>query len=709
MHPLVLAPFLLSLEAPITRWDEAIPIGNGLCGGLLWGEGNVIRLSLDRGDLWDERIPPEMGDPGWNYANLRKLVVAKNQAEISRLFDACYDHPYPTKLPAGRIEITLPKSYVAKRFDLDMKQAEASVDFGGSKLTAFFSGTGIGCLKLPTPDFTMRLLPPASVAKLGYPVAEVVRRGEVDSFTQQAALGLSYTVAAARKGAVVMVLISARRESNATEWIAGTGLVGNVADRASHLGYDLQSAAHKKWWSKFWVTSDVKIPDQRLQQHYNLAKYFYGSASRIGAPPMPLQGVWTADEGNLPPWKGDYHNDLNTQTTYIAYQTAGLFDCGLAFLDYNWKLLSQYRKFAKSFFNVGGAVVPGVMTLAGNPTGGWGMYSLSPTNGAWIAQLFYRHWRYTMDRKFLKERAYPWCKEVGIALAELLDDDGKLPLSSSPEIFDNSLRAWLKPNSNYDLALMKDLYGNLASMAGDLGAKADHEKWKGVLASLQPLHAGGTGLIFAGGVPVTESHRHFSHLMAIHPLNVLDSKSSLAVKSVNHMLSLGTDWWTGYSFSWMACMLARTGDGERALEYLRKYMAFTLRNGFHANGDQTNSGLSKLTYRPFTLEGNFLAMEAVHEMLLQSHGGVLRVFPAVSKDWADVSFENLRAEGGFKVSATRNGGSTTIVRIEALSDGKIRLANPFSSAKWSSRVTEERGRVSAYMKKGEVLTGRVSH
>ena len=81
----------------------------------------------------------------------------------------------------------------------------------------------------------------------------------------------------------------------------------------------------------------------------------------------------------------------------------------------------------------------------------------------------------------------------------------------------------------------------------------------------------------------------------------------------------GTRAWCGYSFSWMACLRARVGDAEAALRNLDIYVrAFILRNGFHANGDQTGSGFSSFTYRPFTLEGNFLAMEAVHEMLLQS-------------------------------------------------------------------------------------------
>ena len=148
----------------------------------------------------------------------------------------------------------------------------------------------------------------------------------------------------------------------------------------------------------------------------------------------------------------------------------------------------------------------------------------------------------------------------------------------------------------------------------------------------------------------------------------------------------GTRAWCGYSFSWMACLRARVGDAEAALRNLDIYVhAFILRNGFHANGDQTGSGFSSFTYRPFTLEGNFLAMEAVHEMLLQSwsanpgtrDAGVIRLFPATPWRWHNASFEDLRAEGGHRVSARRENNATTWFRIVAGRDGLIRIRDNF--------------------------------
>ena len=73
---------------------------------------------------------------------------------------------------------------------------------------------------------------------------------------------------------------------------------------------------HHGWWSQFWATSDVRIPASLLQKQYYLEMYKFGSIARADAPPISLQAVWTADHGKLPPWKGDFHHDLNTQLSY---------------------------------------------------------------------------------------------------------------------------------------------------------------------------------------------------------------------------------------------------------------------------------------------------------------------------------------------------------------------------------------------------------
>ena len=151
--------------------------------------------------------------------------------------------------------------------------------------------------------------------------------------------------------------------------------------------------------------------------------------------------------------------------------------------------------------------------------------------------------------------------------------------------------------------------------------------------------------------------------------------------SLKDLDEIGTRAWCGYSFSWLANLAARARDGEKAAKALETFStAFCLRSSFHCNGDQSGKGYSGFTYRPFTLEGNFAAAAGVQEMLLQSYSGTIRIFPAIPESWKDVSFNTLRAEGAFLVSAERKDGNVQKVEIVSEKGSECRLENPFGKA-----------------------------
>ncbi len=153
--------FHLTLDAPITTWDEAIPLGNGMLGGLLWGTDNTVNLSLDRGDLWDETTPPEIQEGNWNYANMKQLIK-EDFGEFMRRYDGTYNHPAPTKLPGGRLVLTLSPANQAKSFTLDMKRAMGIVTFrDGGALECFFHATErVALIRVDDTNVTSQVHPP---------------------------------------------------------------------------------------------------------------------------------------------------------------------------------------------------------------------------------------------------------------------------------------------------------------------------------------------------------------------------------------------------------------------------------------------------------------------------------------------------------------------------------------------------------------------
>lgn len=678
----------LHLPGEIETSLDAIPLGNGLSGGLLWGQGSRVCLSLDRGDLWDLRPHPSYTDPAFTYRTVVEMARAQRTEELNQRY--AKPNVFPTKVPGARLVVELPANTSIAGFSLDLRGATGAVELRdaanrSSAIECFFSDTEpVAMMKIPgtRPAFALTGNP-CFKAGLGFEDAEVTNTPDSSSLVQNVSSDFRFAihVRALPRDDHTVLAISVVTNAEDQDPLA---LARQRTASALAKGYEELFREHEAWWARFWGKSSVTIPDLAIQLHYNLVQYYYGAGSRRGAPPIPLQGVWTCDNGKLPPWRGDYHNDLNTQLTYWAYLNSGRFDQGLSFLDFMWSLKPVHEEFARKFFGLpAGHVVPGVMALDGKPMGSWFPYTLSTTMGAWVAQSFHLHWRYTMDKAFLAERAYPYCAGIGEALLGLLKPDEKtgklkLPLSSSPEMHNNLQAAWLTPNSNNDLAILRWLFAANAEMAAALGRSDDAQKWKAMLADLDELAVEGEAgaLRLSPDESQTTSHRHLAHLMAIYPLGILhrdgaDGDRAIIDASLDQLDRLGQNAYCGYSHAWRACMMARSGRPEQALESLIKYLPATRRNGFHCNTPKSSA---------VTLEGNFAAGQAVHEMLLQSWGGKLRVFPAVPEQWNDAAFENLRAEGGFVVSARRVSGKTVEAAITATVDQGLQLENPFGDA-----------------------------
>ena len=244
-----------------------------------------------------------------------------------------------------------------------------------------------------------------------------------------------------------------------------------------------------------------------------------------------------------------------------------------------------------------------------------------------------------------------------------------LPLSSSPEIFDDTRRSYLQPNSNFDLALIRYLFGTLAGYAEILGESA--EQYELILSKLDGIAVDGDGVVMLDRTQrLNETHRHFSHLMCMYPLHLInydtDEHRQIYEQTISDLERLGTGLWTGFSFAMSAQIYAMAKHGNAAYERLRQFcVGFVGENGFHLNGDFRHYGYTQFHYRPFTLEGLFGFCDARHEMLLQDHNGCIELFPAIPEEWRNrtVSFDKLRSRGGLTVSAKARNSEITGLSI----------------------------------------------
>ncbi|KIC94462.1 hypothetical protein OI18_12515 [Flavihumibacter solisilvae] len=716
----------LQFDHLASRWDEGMPLGNGMLGALTWKKNDKLRLSLDRADLWDERKALDLSK--FNFQWVEQQVLKKDYGPVQKLGDHPYDQvPYPTKLPAAAMEFGIGSFGKVVSNELDLKTAINKVVFeNGVIFESYIHATK------PEGHFTFKNLAGAAIPELivhNYNSGKNLKEND-NSHSGEGLEKLGYA-----KGTVTRSTNSIRYRQPVYEGryfevlIRWTKLPGNVITGMWTIANNqpavlpatitgtsetISRNSHTSWWKEYWSKSSVSLPDTLVEKQYYLELYKLGSVARAGAPAITLQAVWTADNGSLPPWKGDFHNDLNTQLSYWPTYTGNRLAEGATFTDWLWKISAKNKQYTRQYFGVDGLNVPGVATLNGDPMGGWIQYSLSPTVGAWCAQHFYWQWKYSMDASFLQKQAYPYIHEAAVYLeniTRLKDGVRTLPLSSSPEYNNNDISAWFLSWSNFDLSLAKFLFTAAAEAATSMGKPEESKHWQQVLAQLPACEVNETGFTVAPGQNLNESHRHFSQYMAIYPLALLDvnnpADSVIIENSLRRIEEKGTRAWCGYSFSWMASMYARAHKADSAARQLQIFASnFCSPNSFHLNGDQRGGQYSDFTYRPFTLEGNFAFAQGVHELLLQSRNGYIEVFPATPADWRNVSFSNLRSEGAFLVSAGKQDGRFTGVTVRAEKGGRLRIRLPFGRfrvADGNKKFVVKDGIVELNMSRGEVV------
>lgn len=703
----------LNFEKSIQRWDEAIPLGNGRIGTLIWGKPQELRFSLDRTDIWDLSAPMYTERDEFCYEHLVELAKAGKTAEIRELFDAPYNYPIPTKLPAGKLVFSFCEGKnVRSKLNLQHAEAVLTVECAEQccrieSICHAVSQTGMIRVKADS-GFQMELKSPqygtpeekeevhynpeereisqGGLERLHYPNAVFGEQYGTPSFfwfTQDVDAQFSYgvVVGTLEKANETLVFYRVVTSRDGDEWLEDAK---QQLEKELLEGYCENRKSHRAWWDAYWNQSAVTLPDPLFEKQWYLTNYLFASCSRKGMYPMPLQGVWTADDGNLPPWKGDYHHDLNTQLSYAHFYKANHLSEGECFLDFLWESRDAGRRFAKKFYHTGGICLPGVMTIDGQPLGGWPMYSLSPVHQIWLCQSFELYYRYTGDKEFLRNKAWVYFEETAECITALLEEkeDGYyyLPVSSSPEIHDDEKESWVTPNSNYDLALLRYLYQTLAEFAKIL-QNGQEEHWEQFLGKLPPLAVNEQKvLMISPDESLQESHRHLSNAMAICPLYLYQYEKAEEKEIIDATVldyeRLGTGMWVGFSFAWMAHLYAIQKNGEGAYDRLRIFWeSFCSDNGFHLNGDYKCRGYSTFHYRPFTLEANMYAADALQEMLFQMRDGVVEVFPAIPEKWKaeKLSFTHFRGEKGLLVSASYEYGAVKEIVLEAAYEQTVTL------------------------------------
>ncbi|MBQ3493287.1 MAG: glycoside hydrolase N-terminal domain-containing protein [Clostridia bacterium] len=704
----------LKFDKSIKSWDEGIPLGNGKLGCLIYGD-KPLKFALDRIDLWDNRESEAYKSSEFSYSKLVDCVKNgdKGWQEKNRFFDVNYNYPYPSKLSAGRIEINVDINEGEVCSSLDIITALTKLTYSGGNIETFISAnenvgviriTGSSSFSLHIPSYfsgdengnwsapsglvdndgTIEIIENGC---LKYPRSQVIVDGEFVYYHQKTITDYNFCVMLKieEKSDYKLIYYTVVTSNDCADCVQ---FAKDKLTYASIKGVDKLFNEHKKWWKEYWNKSQISIPNKSFEKTYYFSWYLFGATSRRDGFPMPLQGVWTADSDALPPWNGDYHHDTNTQMSYWGYAKANRLEEGRVFADYLWNLKDVFERYTKKVYGVDGCLLPGCSTLDGKFMGGCVQYSLSPTMTIWAAKAFDDYFEYSGDINYLKERAYPFFKRVADAIIALFDErDGKyyLPISSSPEIYEGSCKNFTIGNTNFDQSLILYLFKTLVKYCNTLNI--DSKFYQNILSKLDGIYLSEDNVIkLSEKIKLPFSHRHFSHLMCVYPLQIFNyegENKKIIDNSILEIEQLGSGWWVGFSFPWCATLYALQKNGNASYEKLRAFVkGFLSPNGFHLNGDYKRLGFSQWHYRPFTLEALYAYCDSIQEMLVQDYNGFIELFPAIPKEWnTGVYFESFRVRGGAILSAEVKNSQLIRLSIKTEKDLMVKIKNNYNILK----------------------------
>jgi alpha-L-fucosidase 2 len=398
-------------------------------------------------------------------------------------------------------------------------------------------------------------------------------------------------------------------------------------------------------------------PDPGLPAlYFAYGRYLMLASAATADLPPNLQGKWNEDL--RPPWEADYHHDVNLQMAYWPAEAGNLTFATEALFRHIERFVPHARKAARDLYGCDGVWYPIQTDAWGRSTPescGWAVWIGA---AAWLAQ----------HLPFLRERAYPFLKEVAAFYETYLVEDSRGGLqvvpSQSPEnrfAGGGDLPVSLGVSASMDLELIQESLGHAIRAAELLGVDADKRAaWRSILDRLPPLQVGRHGQLQEWNTDFEEvepGHRHFSHLYGLYPGDLFDPQATpelwkAARASLERRLA-HQGGHTGWSRSWVACFYARLGEPQAAWEHLNHLIL----------DFATDSLLDLHPPRIFQIDGNFGGTAAVLEMLLHSYGEELHFLPALPAAWPAGRVTGLRGRGGYTVNLAWRDGQLTRAEV----------------------------------------------
>lgn len=694
------------------QWNEGAFVGNGLLGMMIYGDSteNSIIFHIGRSDVTDHKKAPfkksSVGVKGASvHYDFCRLDVGQMRLKInSKILSTTLRQSLWNAEITGIIKtsdgILKIKAYTLYDYMVNVVEVE-----GDSSLYKWIFKPG-------DPRSARIHIFRGNSNKVNYkanPFPSVYYKGTEGWCVQQLEAGGDYATvwkefkSGSEKRSIYF--------STANE-VPKTGVSINVARKdiaeAEMLGKKAVENM-RNWWHHFYMKSFISIPDKQMESFYWIQIYKMATCSRSDAPPMDNFGTFYKRSQ----WLGLWTN-LNVQLAYWLPNSTNHLEMGYNLEKYLDDHLLDFVHNNGGYVNVGDKSVLRCKILS---------------DYTWLLHNLYLHYRFNGDNKSIYNKIIPWSREIlSVYKNHFKEEDGIINIIDmvSPEYKGFTLYK----NANYNLMLLNWMLQTMIeySVYGEV-ANDELTEWKRILSKLSPFPVNEYGYMISSDQSFDMSHRHYSHLLGLYPLYILNPEEKkvqqLIEKSIDRWLSIGSDKTDlcGYSYTGAAALYSALGNGNKAWKALNNFLNRTgpCRGTFLSNTMYTETGalyVDKGTDKYIDGEGLNPTLEtplsgacALTEFMLQSWGGKIRLFPAMPSDWKNSCFSTLRAQGGFLVSASYKNGKTEWVTIKSLVGEKCIL----KVIGWSKPVSVGRSKdikitsigkdeFSIDLKKGESVT-----
>lgn len=422
--------------------------------------------------------------------------------------------------------------------------------------------------------------------------------------------------------------------------------------------------------------------------YFQYGRYLLISSSRPGGPPANLQGIWNKEL--RAPWSSNYTININTEMNYWPAEVTNLSEMHQPLLDWIQHLAKTGHETAHDYYRAKGWVanhnsdIWALSNAVGDVGAGDPVWANWPMGGNWLCQHLWEHYRFTGDKKFLAEKAYPVMKEAALFSLDWLvtNKDGYLVTapSTTPEnkFFDAAgKQQGVSVGTTMDMSIIWDLFTNLIDASTVLGQ--DKEFRELLIAKrnkLLPLQIGSKGQLLEWSKDFKETdpyHRHVSHLFGLHPGRQITKETPAFFNAARKTLELRGDEGTGWSKGWKINFWTRLLDGDHAYTLIRELLKYTNETGtIMSRGGGTYPNLFD-AHPPFQIDGNFAGTAGMAEMLIQSHQDKLHLLPALPTSWPSGKVSGLRGRGGFEVSMQWDKNTLTQAQVKSINGEELRL------------------------------------